>query len=39
MMPLLEKEGNWNLEVEVLDDESGGGSFSYVAFVMRKHSE
>lgn len=36
LKPLLEREGVWDLSVEVLEDADGGGGFEYFGFIMRK---
>jgi len=36
MRPLLQREGIWELEVEVLEDPDGAGGFEYFAFIMRR---
>ncbi|KAE9976323.1 hypothetical protein EG328_002664 [Venturia inaequalis] len=36
--PLLEREGVWTVESEVLAEPGGGGMFEYYGYVMRKRS-
>ncbi|QDS68946.1 hypothetical protein FKW77_008605 [Venturia effusa] len=37
--PLLEREGAWTVESEVLAEPGGGGMFEYYGYVMRKKTE
>ncbi|KAI6714215.1 hypothetical protein JHW43_003252 [Diplocarpon mali] len=37
MKPLLEREGEWSLEVQVLEDPDGAGGFEYFGFIMTKN--
>jgi len=39
MKPLLTREKQWDLSVEILEDPDGAGGFDYFGFVMRKHYE
>ena len=36
LRPLLERNGVWTVEVEVLAEEGGGGMFEYFGFTCRK---
>jgi SAM-dependent methyltransferase len=39
MKPLLTREKQWGLSVEILEDPDGAGGFDYFEFVMAKHYE
>ena len=39
MKPLLTREKQWGLSVEILEDSDGAGGFDYFGFVMAKHYE
>lgn len=39
MKPLLTREKQWALSVEILEDPDGAGGFDYFGFVMAKHYE
>jgi SAM-dependent methyltransferase len=39
MKPLLTREKQWGLSVEILEDPDGAGGFDYFGFVMAKHYE